>query len=663
MSQTIEERLLQAIKKDDIKAFDAMMERAQCGAYRLGRFPTLSLLYLYNSRKILKKYEEGFLKITAFETLREPAELSKKFSSKAGKCLRLYLNEIVSPIEMLLILDKTKRLQEVFPVTKPSSSVKGRLRSIYYIKYSLSMKFEGDNIILDKRPLTYGEKKKMATVAALVLVAITIAIVAPITTVAVAPPSIDKYIDLTSKEEFTLNRNVVVTKDISVEEVNCTIIGNGHKIIFRKGASLGTLNGKLSDLIIETSGDTIFTSISEKATIENTVVNVKADLTTTDGTAFVALNNYGTIDGVSVNVRGKINAISTATVDTYGGIVQTNNYKVNSATQTVYRGVINKCVVNYTDFSLVGTTSANASFGGVAGINNGYLQDCKVTGEIVADTFDIAGVCSVNNGSLNGDVNEASLSQTSADTEWNPIVCGIVITNVNTVKNCVNLGAISATGNGFAYVGGISAHSNSLISNCRSSGDITVTAQNVCAGGILASSEITYSYNQFTGTLNLSFGEVESCISESKISVSVIGDEPAYVGGIVGIVQEQGFEQYVYGEDGYASKDEDGNYMIETIYFGGGVTNSYFIGQCLNEVAYFGNIVGVCGANIYESNSASFGDTEYHNFEGNYYAANGSKAFGATRTADGSFASVEDKGATLSTVEEIRNSQAYKSVY
>ena len=135
MSQTIEERLLQAIKKDDIKAFDALMERAQCGAYRLGRFPTLSLLYLYNSRKILKKYEESFLKITAFEALREPAELSKKFSSKAGKCLRLYLNEIVSPIETLLILDKTKRLTKVFPLTKPSSSVKGRLRSIYYIKY------------------------------------------------------------------------------------------------------------------------------------------------------------------------------------------------------------------------------------------------------------------------------------------------------------------------------------------------------------------------------------------------------------------------------------------------------------------------------------------------------------------------------------------------
>lgn len=68
--------------------------------------------------------------------------------------------------------------------------------------------------------------------------------------------------------------------------------------------------------------------------------------------------------------------------------------------QIIYNGIVKNCQVNYTQFELVGEANANAGFGGVAGINNGYLQNCTVTGEITSDTFDIAGVCSVNSGLL-----------------------------------------------------------------------------------------------------------------------------------------------------------------------------------------------------------------------------------------------------------------------
>ena len=112
MAQLNEEKLLEAIQKDDIKAFDALMEEAQCGVYRLGRFPVLSLLYLYKSRKILSSYEEKFIKTASWEELKEPASVAKEFSGRAGKCLRLYLSEIVSPLEMLLILDENKRLYQ-----------------------------------------------------------------------------------------------------------------------------------------------------------------------------------------------------------------------------------------------------------------------------------------------------------------------------------------------------------------------------------------------------------------------------------------------------------------------------------------------------------------------------------------------------------------------
>lgn len=718
MAQLIEESLLQAIKKDDLKAFNALTEKARGGIYRLGRFPVLSLLYLYKSRKILSVYEERFLKITGYEPLREPVEISKKFSAKAGKCLRLYLDEVVSPVEMLLILDKTRRLKRVYPLTKQPSAVKERLKSIYAIKYSLNVKFEGDGIILDRRPLSYREKKNIATACLCSVLAVTLAVGVPVTTVALIPEPVEgevtklSQIDFASKEEYTLKRDIVLPESFSVDTVNCTIYGGGRKLVFGKGVSLGVLNGKVSDIVMESFGDAIFTSVSENGTIENVTVNVSADVASAVGTATVAVTNYGTIDGVTVNVGGRFGALASSATEiselTFGGIVQSNDYKISAAGSTVYRGYIKNCTVNYSQLTLEGEVGANAVFGGVAGANNGYILDCTVNGEIVADTFDIAGVCAENGGVLSGNVNAANLSQTSDEAGWNPIVCGISITNSYAIENCenrgdifaastcgqtqegehtvsaagiaysnsrgiekcvnsgavtvaaengyimyvggisavsygnvnysVNEGALSAAGSGTAYVGGISAHSCAQFSYCLSNGDITVKADTVFAGGIFGFGEVNYDY-----FYRIYFGTAVNCISAGKIDVTVTDGKPSYIGGIVGCVSELGFNN---GE----------------AYYGGGVTGSYFTGECVSEVTYFGNIVGVCGAHIYESNSYASGNNVYYNFEGNAYTENAFKAFGATVSGEGDFTPVEDKGASAGAFEDIQNSEGYKNI-
>ncbi|MDE6210448.1 MAG: hypothetical protein K2G42_00520 [Clostridia bacterium] len=699
MAQLNEENLLNAIKKDDLKAFDALMDTTQCGSYRLGRFPVLSLLYLYKSRKILSAYEDKFLQITTYKALREsadvskslnvkdfgePLEVSKKFSAKAGKCLRLYFNEVVSPLEMLLILDKTKHLKDVYPMTNLSSEIKERLKSIYYIKYSLNIKFEVGKIVIDRRPLSYREKKRIATICLSVVLVIAIIVTSSVISSVFAPVRLDKYFDLTAYETYTLDQDLYVPKNCSIEEVNCTLIGNGHKLIFQKGATIKTFNGNMSDLTIESSGKAIFTLISESAKIENVTFNVNANLSTSEATAFVALTNYGVIENVTVNASGRIKALATTTEVTeelnFAGLVLQNYVRNSNAA-----GTVKNCVVNYSQFSLVGEASANAVFGGVAGINNGYLQDCKVTGQIVADTFDIAGVCSLNSGLLSGNVNQADLSQTSADAGWNPIVCGIVSRNTyvvedchnlgrlsavsncdkieqdsklptvsvagiaylnnNTIGGCKNSGSITAVGKGEAYVGGISAHSYARITDCLSSGDITVTADSIYAGGILGYSEIYYTLT-LTG-YSFAWGDTLNCISQNKINVTAIGDGVACVGGTVGYVDEVGIEL-----------------QSGQLYFGGGVTGSYFVGEIASNVNYFGNIVGVCAKNIYENNSYTLNnDIEYHNFDSNYYLSNSSSAFGAAVTDEGDYSSAEeDKGATSATIEVIQNLEAYKSI-
>ena len=687
MAQSIENSLLEAVKKDDIKAFNALMENARCGAYRLGRFPVLSLLYLYKSKKILSAYEEKFIKNTNFEELREPAEISSKFSKKAGKCLRLYLNEVVTPLEMLLILDKTRRLKRVYPMTKPSSAVKERLQSVYAIKYSLNVKFEGSEIILDRRPLSYREKKQIATACLCSALAVVIAVGVPVTTVALIPKPVEgevkklSEINFASKKEYTLKRDIVVPENYSVEKMNCKITGGGKKLIFGKGASFGEFNGTMSDLIIESSGNPLFTTVSESATVKNLTLNVSSSLSTADSTAFFAIVNYGKIEDVTVNVSGTVSAVAGENSVTMGGLVLNNAYKYDFNTTKEIYGTIKNCTFNYS-VSLQGEAGADAAFGGIAGFNNGELLDCTVNGKIASDTVDIAGVCVSNGGLLSRDINGADLLQVSANAGWSPNTCGIVYENTNAIEYCENRGKISAVstsekteeglvptcfaagicgfnlrgfnyygqiafcsnsgeivaeGKGTAFIGGIAARSYSLIYNCVSGGDISVKADSVCAGGILGYSMV-YSFG--------AGGTAQSCISAGKISVEAGGEDSSFAGGIVGLVQE---------------------YALQNQYFGGSVIDCYFTGESVADGTYYGNIAGACGANIYEVNSYSYGDKQYDIFKDNYYSGNSFKAFGVKASKDEEdndvFETVEDKGATALTKEEIEKLEAYKEIW
>lgn len=747
MSQPIEESLLQAIKQDDGKAFDALPEKAKHGTYRLGRFPVLSLMYLYKARRLISAYEESFLKISNYDTLREPAEISSRFAEAAGKCLRLYLSETVSPLEMLLILDKTKRLKQVCSYVKPTAAVKARLQSIYKIKYSLDLWFDGDNVFMDRRPLKSREKRSIIVISLCSALAVAAAVVIPVTVASFESPKDGevtrlKQIDFASDNEYKLKKNITLPDGYFVEKVNCKIIGNGKKLVFGKGAAFGELNGSLSDLTIESGGTAVVDSVSDSATVEKVTVNVNAAATVTEGNAFFATTNYGVIDGVTVNVSGKLTAtnspVDSAEEFICGGIVQNNSYTVDDSTQKAYMAVVENCTVNYSQFTLSGSVGANAQFGGVAGVNYGYVRDCTVTGSISADTFDVGGLCAVNNGLVANSVNKADISQKSVSTEWNPIVSGVVISNTYVVENCENAGSVlsvsscgqfekdeafehiasaagiaylsrgtsttsyivdcknsgkiesraaymnayaagvcisssggvercknsggvsaradngcdayvgginalsygyvykaendgpvGATAGGAAFIGGISAHSCSQFLYCKSSGSVVASADSVIAGGIFGFSETDYYGNR---------GTAEYCISDGKIDIDALDVNTAFVGGIVGYVK------------------------VTRAVGGGGVTDSIFMGECVSNGPYTGNIIGVCDGNIYTSNSYISDNTERKNFDGNYYVQNSKTAFGAIRSGGAFNTGAADKGATPTTLDHIKSSAAYRYI-
>ena len=647
--------MLQAIEYDDIIAFGALSETADCGRFRLGRFPILSLMYLYNARKLLRAYESEYLDIPSWKKLDEPTRAVRKFTERAGKCLRLYFDKTISPLEMLLILDKTRKLKKVYPYSHPTDEIKERLQAIYYIKYSLGVSFDGDNIIIDRRPLTRKEKKKFATLAACCLLAAATVVTVPIATASYVKNHAGdvtqlSQIDFAAQKTFRLKNDITIPENYRVSATNCNIVGNGHKIILGKNASLGELSGTIGNITFQTSGYPVFTVCAENARLSSITVNVNADVETVDHSAFVAITNYGKIDGMSVTVDGNVSALAKEGADgsdelIFGGVVMNNAYYSSPQAPAVI-GTIKNCSITYTGFTLNGETYANATFGGIVGVNNGIVQDCKVSGSIDADTFDMAGVCYINTNELSGIANTADLSQTSGE-EWNPIVSGIAIDNTSLLERCSYTGNITIDGQNTALCSGIVARTYGRNQYCYSSGNISVKADDAYIGGIYAISQVV------SNNYSAYFGIADHCISDVNITATV--EDTSYVGGIGGYVKEREFYQIVYDDYGWPLTQI-------LVYLGGGATDCIFMGSVNDGYNYVGNIVGVCGANIYDTNLYTSGDKEYRNFDGNYYIDNALPSFGATVVSTTQFAHVSGKGATPSTINEIKNTDTYKEI-
>ena len=225
------ERLFQALKKDNLKEFKNCMETNNCGSLRLGRFPVLSVMYLYNSRRLLRAYEKQFLKHNSWRDIGEPMELSAKFRDIAGKCLRIYLSETVSPVEMLLLLNKDFKLRRVFPKAHMTAPVKQRLRDIYFVKWGLEAEFVRNKIVLQRRPMTRVEKTRWITGTLCVVLCVALIVGTPFVVNTFAPFITDgngallvtkwEQIEFDSHKTYALKNNITVPDNFFVEDMNC----------------------------------------------------------------------------------------------------------------------------------------------------------------------------------------------------------------------------------------------------------------------------------------------------------------------------------------------------------------------------------------------------------------------------------------------------------
>lgn len=160
----------------------------------------------------------------------------------------------------------------------------------------------------------------------------------------------------------------------------------------------------------------------------------------------------------------------------------TNCTSSNSAKPLI--GSANTGNISYCSVNGNGTTLASC---GIVPNNSGVIQDCKVTGNITANTNNAGGIAGTSSG---------------------------------TIQNCEYSGTISSSytnGN----VGGIAGSASGTLSRCKTAGSINATAALNSAGGIVGD------YSQ-------------KALADCQSSMSVSAASTTYVGGIAGHLSNKG---------------------------------------------------------------------------------------------------------------------------
>ncbi len=559
------ERLFEAIKKDDVKSFSFIMLSNSDLNISFGRFPILSLLYLFGSYSILSKYEKYLLPIHNFNKVYEPYDAYIELKKKAKKSLRLFAgsDEFIYPILMLAILDERDELKNNYKKLYKNAEICDILSKIYKINIKIDINQTDNTITIPKKKMSLSQK---------LLVLTSIFVLVLFSLFSVTSIIIMKYVNglgtknspimISSEKEFVqaiasnkyykLAKDIEIGESVALKDFKGSIDGDGHKL---------TLSNRTTSLFKKTSG-----------TIKNLVIYVSLEnASISQNFAVLTENNTGKLENVTIS--GEISILSYNEAEGYfAGMVVTND------------GTVSECQVEL-DVTIINKRSSDAFFAGIVGVNNGKIENSKtLPSKFSADTIDISGIATTNNGEIVGVTNEAEVEQTS-EKEWHPHSSGVVINNYGTISSSTNFGKISSCStlatqltddtSYYVFAAGFATQNYGTIEGCTNSGQISGESKisKIYLGGIAAMNGATDTYSP----------EVVKCKVTASISAKTIsGDES--VGGIVA-----SNSAYVYGTyiinvakvtgSGFSGKIET---SAQTVY-AGGIAGENYLGEIKNS--------------------------------------------------------------------------------
>lgn len=570
--------LLSAIKADDDKLFSELV--SQNKSYLnlcFGRFPLLSLCYLYKSKKITAAYEKSLLNFSAYVFADEDYESYRLFRKYAKRCLRFYIfdKSLVTPLEMLAVTGDSLYLIEKYGEAQKDAKTINRIRSIYRALHSQDIDITSANIAIKRKPLS---KKQKYRIFAAVIVATLIAALcgaswwgfSALGGIGTAERPFRVTGEKQLKAAIEKGAHIKLAKDFALtgkwtpSDFSGTIDGNGHTVFVEKNMAKGlikTLEGKLENI------NFVFEDF---------------DMEITENTALVAKTNNGLINNISVRVRGKfVTNVPPGTEEepaeaTYLSLlVYENNGEIKNCqadAKVSFRGI-----------------GADAFLSGIASLNSSVIKDCSAVkgGEFLTDTVDAAAIVVDNKeaATVSGCVNFAEVSQSTANANWMPNTAGIVLRNLGTVTDCINNGSISSISTvaekvSNVYAGGVVCVNKYKIIKCKNNANISAKSQNfnIYAGGVAATNS----------------GSIDNSCAYGQISVEAVGEGAfLFAGAITGSLS--GGVTNSYSAATYHSSGKNiylGGVIGLADYFSALSNNNYYVGQANVTYAVAGILRG-----------------------------------------------------------------------
>lgn len=631
-------KVFEAIKSDNLKLFTSLMLSKSDLNISFGRFPILSLCYLYRSEKILSKYEKYLANINKFEVVQEYFEIYKDFKKHAKKALRLYADSetIIFPIEMIAILDNRNLLKNKYKILFKNEEILNRLQKIYNLNQKINIIATKESLVCESKKLSLKQKVLAGFLAGVLVVLsafsfVSISMINGLFGAGTASSPIyisneEEFITALEKGEryYVLENDVTLSKLVSVDKFSGTIEGNDHTLKLADNqptALIQNLSGAVQNLNVEFFVDGLVFSSSYSILATNLTGNVQ---------------NCSFLGQIKANLNTS-NISAENVSDLYVSVIAVES-----------TGTISDSVVSlFADANNLGQT--NAYISAFVGVNRGTISNSSTSNsKFESDTIDLAGIVAENYGSISNVVNNTELNQRS-NKEWNPNSAGICMINYGTINDSKNFANVSSestrvdkTSVGIPEViaSGIVCINYGTVSGARNEGAVSGIGDiaNVLVGGIVASN--SYSSEKNTNLVTLSL--VDGCKSTGNI-VAKSKQSTVSVGGVaaqnLAKVQNSGFEGSISAHSDIEATSTIKVFAGGVIGYnngfnipGGGLMNNCYAdvtyvepetNKIENEKEFISNIYGglVGCANIVEYMSAMIG---YFAFNGtnNHFATN-----------------------------------------
>ncbi|NCB48020.1 MAG: hypothetical protein EOM55_00080 [Clostridia bacterium] len=579
MEKEKEREIIETIKRDDLAFFSQLFSQEKLLNISFGRFPILSICYLYNAKKIIKNFERKLLRINNFERVSEPFSVYKDFKNYAKKSVRLYFSDesIISPLEMLAILHFDGRLEKVYKFAYINDIITKNLTKIYSTFYGQDISFKNGKIKVGLKIISKEEKsflKRCLMIFSIFIFCLVGAMTA---------------IDFTLGGVAFLQAKVYSSSQfVSALSSNCSAVLQ-NDLTLSNSQFLDTFSGE-----IDGNGHTIYVNYDGKNLIENnsgTIENLKIvyqnfneETTLSSSSSLLCGTNSGTISNVEIEFAREdltdkiaINIEKNTNGSYFSGFAVTNS------------GEIKNCNI-LLSISISGSGTGDGNVSGIASKNSGIIFNCSVLATSVIDALevDVSGIIASNisGGKVENCTNNASLTQTSDEDNWSPTVAGIVGINNGEINSCRNVGVLKVTSTfseastAVAICGGIVGSNEGIIKLSKNVGNIEVTTNtlSVYCGGVVA-------YNFYDLTVVC----LQNCGQEGEISVVTAGENAkAYVGGIAG---------HFYGQLTEC-------FSLATFVTAFDETKNY-VGASFGSIWYLSNIQYINGSNNYVLTSES----------------------------------------------------------